>query len=47
MFLGIAQNENESQKFRYGVIKMDFENTAVIEQIVETNNQALLNHEPK
>ena len=47
MFLGIAQNENESQKFRYEIIKMDFENTAVIEQIVETNNQALINHEPK
>ena len=33
--------------FRYGIIKMDFEKTAVIEQNVETNNQKLINHEPK
>ena len=26
---------------RYGIIKLDFENTAVIKQHVETNNQNL------
>ena len=32
---------------RYGIIKMDFENTAVIEQNIEIDNQKLINHEPK
>ena len=39
MCLEIAQNKNENQKSRYGIIKMDFENAAVIEQSIETNNQ--------
>ena len=33
--------------FRYQIIKINFENTAVLEQNVETNNQKLINHEPK
>ena len=40
-------NKHGSQKFRYEIIKMDFENTAVIEQNFETNNQKLINHEQK
>ena len=39
MCLEIAQNKNENQKSRYRIIKMDFENAAVIEQSIETNNQ--------
>ena len=33
--------------FRYRIIDMDFENTAVLEQNVETNNEKLINHELK
>ena len=32
---------------RYGIIKMDFENTAVIEQNIEIDNQKLINYKPK
>ena len=44
---GNRTNKQGSQKFRYEIIKMDFENTAVIEQNFETNNQKLINHEQK
>ena len=33
--------------FRYKIINIDFENTAVLEQNFETNNQILINNEPK
>ena len=37
----------EVKIFRYRIIKMDFENTAVLEQNVEINNQKLITHKPK
>ena len=37
----------EVKIFRYRIIKMDFENTAVLEQNAEINNQKLINRKPK
>ena len=36
-----------AKMFRYRIINMDFENTAVLEQNVETNNEKLINYELK